>query len=66
MNQNIYPTNVNLNLMEENEIQIKNGIMINLDVSVKNIIYVKKTVFGILLHVVAKMVNIQQILWMIQ
>ena len=58
MNQNIYPANVNLNLTEENEIQIKNGIMINLDVSVKNIIYVKKTVFGILLHVVAKMVNI--------
>ena len=58
MNQNIYPANVNLNLTEENEIQIKNGIMTNLDVSVKNIIYVKKTVFGILLHVVAKMVNI--------
>ena len=32
--------------MEENVIQIKNGIMINVDVSVKNIIYVKKTIFG--------------------
>ena len=36
------------------------------DVSVKNIIYVKKIIFGILLHVVAKMVNIYQVTWMIQ
>ena len=44
--------------MEENVIQIKSGITINVDASVKNIIYVKKTIFGTLLHVVAKMVNI--------
>ena len=31
--------------MEENVIQIKSGIMINVDVSVKNIIYVKKNCF---------------------
>ena len=44
--------------MEENVIQINGGIMINVDVSVKNIIYVKKTIFEILLHAVAKMGNI--------
>ena len=44
--------------MEENVIQIKSGITINVDASVKNIIYVKKIIFGTLLHVVAKMVNI--------
>ena len=44
--------------MEESVIQIKSGIMIHVDVSVKNIIYVKKITFGILLHVVVKMVNI--------
>ena len=44
--------------MVENVIQIKSGIAINVDVSVKNIIYVNKIIFGILLHVVAKMVNI--------
>ena len=44
--------------MEENVFQIKNGIMINVDVSVKNMIYVKKITFGILLHVVVKIVNI--------
>ena len=44
-------------LMEENVIQIKSEIMINVDVSVKNI-YVKKITFRILLHVVVKMVNI--------
>ena len=41
-------------LMEQNVIQNKNGIMINVGVRVKNIIYVKKIIFGILLHVVAK------------
>ena len=44
--------------MEENVIQIKNGITINVDVSVKNIIYVKEIISGILLHVVVKMENI--------
>ena len=44
--------------MVENIIQIKKGAMINIDVSLKNIIYVKKIIFGILLHVVAKMVSI--------
>ena len=44
--------------MLENVIQIKSGITINGNVSVKNITYVKKIIFEILLHVVAKMVNI--------
>ena len=42
--------------MEENVIQIKSGITINVHASVKNI-YVKKNIFGILLHVVAKILN---------
>ena len=44
--------------MEENVIQIKSGRTINVDASVKSIIYVKKNTFGILLHVVAKIENI--------
>ena len=48
---------VNVNLMEENVIQINGGIMINVEVSVKTIIYVKN-IFGILLHILAKMGNI--------
>ena len=44
--------------MEENVVQINGGININVDVSVKNIMYVKKIIFGILLHVVVKMKNI--------
>ena len=56
--QNIYHANLNENLMEENVIDIRSGIMINADASVKNIIYVKKFIFGILLQVVVKMVNI--------
>ena len=57
--------------MEENVIQINAGVTINNDASVffffkkKKGIYVKKIIFAILLHVVAKMVDIQQILWMI-
>ena len=50
--------NVNVDLMEENVIQINGGIMINIDVSVKSVMYVKKIMFGILLHVVVKMENI--------
>ena len=54
----MHRVNVNVNLMIESVIQIKSGIMINVDVSVKNIIYVKKSTFGILLHVVVRMTNI--------
>ena len=50
--------NVNVNLMEKNVIQINGGIMINVDVSVKIFMYVKKIMFGILLHVIVKMENI--------
>ena len=61
--QNIYHANVNVNLMgKKNVIQIKSGIMINADVSAKNIIYVKKIISEIVLHVVVKVVNIQQVL----
>ena len=37
--------------MEEIAIQINGGIMINVNVSVKNVMYVKKIAFGTLLHV---------------
>ena len=55
--QRIYHVNVNVNLMEESVIQIKSGIKINVDASVKNI-HVKNIIFGTLLHVVTKIVNI--------
>ena len=44
--------------MERNVFQISGGITINVDVSVKNIKYVKKITFKILLLVVVKMKNI--------
>ena len=44
--------------MKENVIQITGGIKINVDVSVKKIIYVKKIIFGILVYVFEKMENI--------
>ena len=44
--------NVNVDLMEENVLPINGGITINVDVNVKNVMYVKKIIFGILLHVV--------------
>ena len=47
--------------MEENVIQINGGIMINVDVSVRNM-YMKKIIFGVQLHVIMKMENIQQVL----
>ena len=51
-------TNGNGNLMKESVIQIKSGITLNINANVKKIKYVKKNMFGIMLHVVAKMVNI--------
>ena len=42
----------------KNVIQINGGITLNVDLSVKNVIYVNKIMFGILLHVVVKMENI--------
>ena len=44
--------------MEQNVIQIKSEMMINVNPSAKNIIYVKKIIFGILLGVVVKMGDI--------
>ena len=44
--------------MEENVIQINGRITINVDVSVKSVMFVKKIIFEILLHVVVKMENI--------
>ena len=52
--------------MEENIIQINGRITINIDVTVKNIIYGKKLMFAIVLQVDMKMENIYQILWMTQ
>ena len=46
--KNIYHANVNVNLMVENVIQIKSGLMRNVDVSVKMILYVKNIIFGTL------------------
>ena len=50
--------NVNVNLMVESVIQIKNEIMINLNVSVKSIISGKIIIFAILIHVVVKTGNL--------
>ena len=44
--------------MEENVIQINGRITINVDVTVKNVMCVKKIIFGVLSHVVVKMENI--------
>ena len=52
--------------MVKSVIQIKSGIMINVDASTRNIIYAKKIISGILLDVVAKMIYIQQALLIIQ
>ena len=54
----IYHVNVNVNLMKESVIQIKSGTMINVDANAKTIKYVKKIIFGIILHVVANMKTI--------
>ena len=54
----MYHASVNVNLIKEKVIEINGGITANIDAGEKIIIYVKKTIFGTLLHVVRKMVNI--------
>ena len=56
--QSIYHTNISVDLMEENVIKINGGILINVDVSVKTFMYLKKIMLGILLHVFVKVENI--------
>ena len=56
--QNIYHANVAVNFMKENVIQINGKITIHADESTKNLMYVTKIMFGILLYVVVKMENI--------
>ena len=46
------------NLMEQNVIQINGGIMINVSVSVKKFMYVKKIMFGILTDIIVEMENV--------
>ena len=54
-----YHVNVNVILMVENVTRIKSGITINVGVSVKiRIMFVKKVISGMLLHVVLEMANI--------
>ena len=56
-----YRANVSVNWMVENVIQIKRRITINVDVSKKireNIKCAKKNRFGILVHILVKMVSI--------
>ena len=52
--QSIYRAITKVNLIEENVIQINGGIIINVDVSAKNVMNVKKIIFEIFLHVIAK------------
>ena len=54
----MYRANVIVDVMEENLIQVNGGITINVYASVKNVIYVKQIMFGILLHVIVKIENI--------
>ena len=61
--------NVNVNFMVENVTQIKSGIKINVGVSAKtqkNIIFAKVFIFGIIEHLLVKMVNIYKVLLVIQ
>ena len=54
----IYIANLNVILIKENVIKISGGITANVDVNVKNAMYVKKITFGILLCEIVKMENI--------
>ena len=50
--------NVRINLMEQNVTQINGGITINVDASVRYVMYVKMIMFGNAVHAAVKMENI--------
>ena len=50
--------NVNVDFMRKTLIQVNGGIAINVDVSVKNVIFAKQITSAILPHEVGKMENI--------
>ena len=56
--QSTYHANVNVNLIEKDVAQVNGRMTKNVDMSVKNVMYVKKIIFEILLHVVVKIENI--------
>ena len=56
--KSIYHTNVNVDLIEENVIQINSWNNDKCRCEYKNTMYMKKIMFGILLHVIVKMENI--------
>ena len=56
--KSIYHTNVNVDLIEENVIQINSWNNDKCRCEYKNAMYMKKIMFGILLHVIVKMENI--------
>ena len=58
LTKHIYHENGKVDLMEETIIQMNGGTMINVDVSVKNVMYGKNIMFGIFLHVIVKMESI--------
>ena len=57
---------VNTNSIVQQVIEIKNGIMINVNVSVKSTVHVKKVLVGILAQVFVRIVNVSKVLLMIQ
>ena len=55
--QSIYYANVNANLIKGHVVPINGGITINVDLSVKNDMYVEKIILGIMRKVVVKIEN---------
>ena len=56
--QNIFDMIINPNSMIQHMIEIKNGLMTNVNMSVKNIALAKKIIAGILVHVFMSIVSI--------
>ena len=64
--QNIFHLVVNANSIVQHVIQIKNGIMKHVNMSVKFIISAKKILVGILAHACLRIASIQKVLLILQ
>ena len=58
--QNIFHAVANANLIVQLAIQIKNGIIKPVNMSVKTIVHAKKIIVGILAHVLTRIVSISK------
>ena len=64
--QNLFHVILNANSIVQYVVQIKNGIIMHVNVNVKIIVHAKKIIIGILAHVVVRITSIYKVFLILQ